>query len=337
MRSSSSRRKFLVEVRRRGWVVALSLLLVLAVAFGVSKLFTTTSRAEAVLVVRAAGPLAEQPNSSTKLAATYATLIPLDSGIQDAAERAFAGTSGWSFSASNDPNTALLRLTFSAKNADEAIRGARIVSHAVSGPEPASKNIESGTIAVVSLPTSAEGSRVETQLLAVAAVLGLLLGAVLLSYWRPRDGRVDTLSELRGLVDCPCFEISLATSEGLRPLFDVLADRRVRSTAVVPCRARDLGVAGSLSQVLTNAFGTDSSSPTAVPGSIEAGELVAAEADTTILVLTSGVRKIEVTEAMDVLDRYRAAPAYAIIVGDGGRLVRPATAESEEPNSLPVG
>jgi hypothetical protein len=336
--SSSSWRKVWVEVRRRGWVVLLSVAGVVVVALAVASVLSTSSRAESVLVVRAAGPLAEQPNSSTKLAATYATLIPLDTKIQVAAEEALAGSSGWSFSTTNDPNTALLRLTFEAEDAEEAIEGAKIVSRAVSGPEPVSGNIEPGTIAVVRLPTSAEESSAETQLLAVAVVLGLLLGIVLLSYWRPRDARVDTLSDLRSLLTCRCFQVSLVTAEGLRSLFDALVDRSGRgSTAVVPCRPRDVRTAESLAKVLTNAFGLESFTLTAVPGSTEAGELAAAEAKTTILVVSAGARRQAVVDAVDVLERYGAAPAYAIIVGDHGRAPGPPIARAEESSDLSLG
>ncbi|HWI94675.1 MAG TPA: hypothetical protein VNS60_01275 [Solirubrobacterales bacterium] len=316
MAGDPSWRKFLTEARRRGWVVVLSLVLVVAVAWVVGKALPPSSNAEAVLVVRAAGPLSEQPNSSTKLAATYATLIPLDARIERTVERALPGGST-SYTTSNDPNTAVLRVNFSADSKSEAIRGAAIVAHAVSGPRPVSQNITRNTIAIASLPSSASESGASADLIAVAALLGLLLGFVLLAFWRPRDARVDTLAELRGQFECPCLELHLSTMSGLRPLFEALAGASGRTTVVVPCRTRDGGVADSLSQLLNKAFGQGSVTRVDVPGSEEAGELAAANADITILVVGPGARVAALREAADILARYGAAPDYAVLALDG--------------------
>ncbi len=310
--------------------------MVVAVAWGVGKALPPSSNAEAVLVVRAAGPLSEQPNSSTKLAATYATLIPLDSRVERVVERALAGGST-SYTTSNDPNTAVLRLNFSADSKSEAIKGADIVAHAVSGPSPVSKNITRNTIAIASLPTSASGSGTSADLIAVAALLGLLLGFVLLAFWRPRDARVDTLAELRSQFECPCLELHLSTMSGLRPLFEALAGASGRITVVVPCRTRDSGVADSLSQLLNKAFGQGSVTRVDVPGSEEAGELAAANADITILVAGPGVRVAELRNADDILGRYGATPDYAVLALDGpgpaGGSTAPADAASEDPSA----
>jgi hypothetical protein len=336
VRRSDSQRKFLIEVRRRGWVVVLSTLLVVGVAWQVGKLVPPSSSAEAVLVVHATGPEAEQANSSTKLAATYASLIPLDAAIKRTVESALP--SGLkSYTTSNDPNTAVLRVNLKARTKSEAIEGAGVVARAVSGPDPASANIAANTVAIVSLPTSASGSVFSTDLLAVAVVLGLLLGFILLSFWRPRDVRVDTLQELRRHFECPCLEVHLATTLSPRPLIDLTAGADGRTTAVVPCRAQDVQAADALCEMLSKVSERGSVTRTGVPGSEEAGELAAANADSTILVVVPGVRLTAIEEVSDLLDRYRASPAYAILArGEAGAgSVTPASDRSEHVSTIP--
>jgi hypothetical protein len=322
-RTPTSRRKFFIEVRRRGWVVALSVVLVVLVAWGVGKALPPSYSAEAVLVVRAPGPLAEQPNSSTKLAATYATVISLDSSVEATVERAL-GDSSVSYAASNDPNTAVLRLNVSADTKADAIRGAVAAARSVSGAHPVSKNIGPRTVAVVSLPDSASGTSVSGTTLAVAAVLGALLGFVLLAFWRPRDARVDTVRELRDQVACPCLEVDLGSGAGLGPLFEALTAVVGQSAVVMPCRAKDAKVSDAVYEVLSKPFGETSMMQAGAPGSEDAGELAAVNAGVRILVVGPGTRVAEVRQAADTLERYDVPPSYAVLAtnGNGGAAKR---------------
>jgi hypothetical protein len=313
---STGRRKFFTEVRRRGWLVVLSTLVAAAAAWGIGNALPQKSSAEAVLVVRAGGPLAEQPSSSARLAATYAALIPLDSKVEAALYRSLPSDST-TYSSSNDPNTAVLRLNVSAASEGEAIEGSKVLARALTGRRPASRNILPNSVAVASLPTSGSSSVASADLLVIGALLGLLLGFVLLAFWRPRDARVDNLPELRRELDCPCFEVHVATGTGLRPLFDALANDAGRTIVVIPCTPRSAAAANSLSQVLNNAFGKGRAAVAAPPGSEEAGELSAANADTAILVLDPGARIAALREAVDILGRYEdAKPDYAVFATD---------------------
>jgi hypothetical protein len=312
---STGRRKFFTEVRRRGWLVVLSVLIAAAAAWGIGNALPQKSSAESVLVVRAGGPLAEQPSSSARLAATYAALIPLDAKVEAALYRSLPDST--TYSSSNDPNTAVLRLNVSAASESEAIEGSRVLTRSLTGPRPVSRNILPNSVAVASLPTSASSSVATSDLLVIGAILGLLLGLVLLAFWRPRDARVDNLPELRRELDCPCFEVHLATGGGLRPLFDALANNAGRTTVIVPCLPRYADAARSLCQVLNKAFGKGRAVVAAPPGSEEAGELSAATADTTILVLSPGARLAALREAQDILNRYGSTkPDYAVFAAD---------------------
>jgi capsular polysaccharide biosynthesis protein len=312
-----SRRKLLIEVRRRGWVVVLSTLIVVGVAWGVGRSVTPSASATAVLVVRAGGPTAAQPDASTKLAPTYSSLIPLDASIKRSVERELPSEGSYSYSTSLGPNTAVIEVAFKAHSKSEAMSGADAVARAVSGPKPVSKNIIPNSLAIVRLPTSASESALSSELLAVALIVGLLLGFVLLSFWRPRDARIDVLRDVRLYFDGPCLEVRLATMAGVRPLYDLVAGTDSHTiTAVVPCRARDVKMADCLSEILREAPGGGSVIRTGVPGSDEAGELGAATAANRILVVQPGVRRAAMSDVIDVLDRYHAAPAYAVLAID---------------------
>jgi capsular polysaccharide biosynthesis protein len=317
MRLPSSRRKILTEIRRRGWLVALATVLVMVVAWGVGKALPHEYSAEAVLVVRAGGPLSAQPDASTSLAATYATVIPLDTSIQTALERALPGHKNPNFTATNDPNTAVLRVGFEAPTSTESINGTRAVAQAISGPNPMSETIAPDSVAIARLPTSASRSATAGELVAVGAVLGLLLGLVLVAFWRSRDARIDDLRELRHYLKCPSFEVDTRTSAGLRPLFNALADATGDTTAVVPCSRRQERAADALCRILNNAFGAGHVTRTAVPGSEDAGELAAAATDTRILVITPGIRVAELEDAVEILGRFEASPSHAILAVAG--------------------
>jgi len=313
---SSSPRKLLIEARRRGWLVLLCAVLVAAVAYGAARALSRSWSAEAVFVVRVGGPLSAQPDASTKLATTYATLIPLDSAVQSAV--AAAGAHG-SFTASSDANTAVLRVTYKGGSEGSATRGAAAVARAISGPTPASASIAPRTIAIVRLPASATRSGgTPAQAALVGAVLGLLLGLVLVAFWRARDARVDDLRELRRELSCPCFEVDRRSAAGSQALIEALASSPHRTAAVLPCRARDERAAAALRGAIAQALGDERAIGAAPPGSDAAGELVAAGADATILVVATGARLAELGEAVDVLSRYDAAPAFAVLARRGG-------------------
>ncbi len=315
-RRPASMRKMLTEVLRRGWIVLLSVVMVGFVAWGAATAMSRSYSAEAVTVVRAGGPLAAQPDASTKLAATYATLIPLDSSVQDAVERVLPNRQNSSFTASNDANTALLRIIYTAPESRLAIGGALAVVHAIAGGKPASTSISPNSIEIVRLPLTATGSGSTPQeLIPIGAIIGLLLGFVLVAFWRSRDARIDNLSELRGELGCPCFDVGVRRTAGLPALVQALGLSSDRTIAVLPCTARDRDAAAKLLDALSVALPGDRFLTAAPAGSEQAGELVAATADATLLVIRPGGRVVALSEAVDILERYESAPAYAALAG----------------------
>jgi len=324
-----SRRKLAIEARRRGWVILLAVLLVALAGWAVGRSKAPSYEAEAVLLVHAAVPVAEQPNSSSQLAATYTALIPLDRKVETSVQTQLPEVEGKSYTVANDPNTAVLRVSFNAATSAGAIEGAGILSRLISGGDPITANIKPNTISIAALPTQADKSAASSELLVISIFLGLLLGFVLVGFWRPRDVRIDTLRDLRQQLPCPCFAIDLDSRSGLHPLFDVLAGMDVRTLAVVPCTTGDKDSAQALVRALTNAFGADRAIATGVPGSGEAGELAAATADATIVVVRTGGRAMELSRATDLLHRYGADPAYGVIAEGKGAQSPPAPQASD--------
>jgi hypothetical protein len=328
-------RKLLVELKRRGWVVVLAVLVVTGVSVVVSDSLPDDSTAEAVLVVRAAGPLAEQPSSSTKLAGTYAALIPLDARIERSLYQHLPPETT-SYSTSNDPNTAILRLTVTAPSAEEALDGTVFIAREISGRRPVSPNILDSSISIAKLPTSVSKSTTAEDLPLLGAILGLLLGLVLLAFWRPRDARVDTLRELRSSLAFPCFEIDLPDGKGLRALFDALANREPGRILVVPCQSRQMGSAAAFARVLQNAFGAKRVVGTGPPETDETGELGSNGGASAVLVTTPGIRQVAIVEAEDALRRYGLTLDYAILTSEDPGPARPGTPPAEDASAAPI-
>jgi capsular polysaccharide biosynthesis protein len=300
-------------------VVVLAVVVAAAAAWGVGEALTRDYSAEAVLVVRVGGPLAAQPDASTKLASTYATLLPLDAAVQHATERALPTAESTSFTASSDANTAVLRIEYSAPTAERAKHGAGVIASVIATPTPPSRSILPRTLEVVRLPTTATRSGgTPAQIAIVGAALGLLLGLVLVAFWRARDARIDDVRELRTRLDCPCFEVNRRTGAGARTLIETLATSPHRTAVVLPCRPRDERAATVLRSAIGDVLGGERALRAAAPGSADAGELVAAAADATILVVTPGVRVADLDEALDILGRYGAIPSYAVLGGRRG-------------------
>lgn len=326
----SSLRKALIETRRRSWVVILSIVLVGAVTWGVTTVISRSYTAESILVVRAGGPLAAQPDASTKLAATYATLIPLDTGVQEAVERSLPDQRNSSFTASNDANTALLRANYKAPNAGLAIAGARAVARAISGGKPASASIAPNTIAIVRLPSRATGSAsTPAEIVLVGAVLGLLLGLILVAFWRSRDIRIDDVRELRQQLRCPCFDVGARSSTGLSTLAETLASTS-GIISILPSTPRDQHAESRLLEQLVKIAPGERFLSAGPPGSEQAGELTAVAADSLLLVVSTGARAAELDEAVDILERYGVTPSYAALVGRRIPSLSPSTTPVDE-------
>jgi hypothetical protein len=96
---------------------------------------------------------------------------------------------------------------------------------------------------------------------------------------------------------------------------------------VLPCRPRDAKAAEVLRAAIGDVLGNERALRAGAPGSADAGELVAAAADATILVAAPGIRVTDVSETLDILARYGTTPTYAVLAGRHG---------SDEPQGIVV-
>jgi hypothetical protein len=149
-------------LRRRWWVVLLCVAAVAGLAQLVAELRSRTATAEAVVLLNA-GVIAPTPvavDQSLKLAPDVAQVLPQD----DALLRAVAARSGQPtrgrVTTRTSPGSSLVYVGFRAATEAGAVRGARVLAGAVSGPSPASSAIPPGSLRPVRLPTTARRARI---------------------------------------------------------------------------------------------------------------------------------------------------------------------------------
>lgn len=151
----------LAWIRRRGWLVAVTVAACTVSALAIAAILPDKSTAEAVLIVPAAssGGALGNPDNAAKLARNYAQLIPSD----DAVLSSIASKLGvrpraveQQLSVKNEPGHSLLRLQYRGRTAAEAVTGARTAAATISGDERVSENIGLGAMTVVRLARGAK-------------------------------------------------------------------------------------------------------------------------------------------------------------------------------------
>ena len=113
-------------------------------------------------------------------------------------------------SATNDFNTTIERPLFSDRYPAVALKGARFLAESVSGPAPVSAQIAPRSLTIVRLPSQVTSQAMGTKSVVVlGAILGALLGVVLLLAWERSDPRIDDLETLRAEIHCPTRPLSM--------------------------------------------------------------------------------------------------------------------------------
>jgi hypothetical protein len=147
-------------IRRRGWLVAITVVACTVSALAIAAILPDKSTAEAVLIVPAASSAGAigNPDDAAKAAGNYAQLIPRDDAILSAIgaklglrPRALEQR----LSVKNDPGHSLLRLQYRGRTAAEAVNGARTAATTIAGDERVSDNIGLGAMTIVRLARAA--------------------------------------------------------------------------------------------------------------------------------------------------------------------------------------
>lgn len=363
-------------LRRRGWVVLVSTALAALAAYAVSDTRPVIHTAEATLIVQS-GATRNDPgnaNEAATLAVTYSRLIPHDTRII----RYLAGVLGEStaevrarITASTDPDTSLLRVRYSDAVSRRAVLGAQELAYAVAGVRRVTPAIAPGSAVLFAYPTvAAPSSTGSPGAVPIGALLGLLLGGVLVVAWERADARIDDRGNLRDLTGCP---VSLVDGRVRGVVVALLRHWQATTApegnavriALLPTAPRleallwDLAryfaeTAASLSQPVGVEIGVPHEpwigGPTTtlvlggVPGDEDAGEAVALACDLTVLVVPAGARQRDVRTALAALDHHGVWPSWAVLVPQRGSTLRQvaspagtrASKEGGDPAPLPT-
>jgi capsular polysaccharide biosynthesis protein len=155
-----TRTQTFMTLRRRGWVVLLSLVAVGAIAFAVSKALSKDHTANAVLAVPSTsgqtGSSGGSADAASSLANTYTGLIPQDQSVV----RSVANAVGTSTTVARRnisvtqrrKTTGLLSLAYTATSRSKAMKGADALVAAVAGSNPGSPRIVPGTVQLLNQP-----------------------------------------------------------------------------------------------------------------------------------------------------------------------------------------
>lgn len=195
--------------------VALTLLatgIAIVVALGLQAVRPPMWHSSATLIV-SPGRGAAVPSTArdaSDLALTYAQLLPQDPTVVAAVAKVThqsPSTVRKAMTVRAQPNTALMKISYSARSSSVALAGARAFADAVAGKKPVSPLIGAGTIAPVSLPAPDDVSRASTtRALLTAGFIGCVLGVVLALSRRRASRPITDSAALASALDCPVQE-----------------------------------------------------------------------------------------------------------------------------------
>jgi capsular polysaccharide biosynthesis protein len=349
-------RTVLAALGRRWWVVVLCVVVASAAAYGAGKLRTRSYEAKAVLVVPATGPGPGKADEASRLATTYAALIPQDQRLLRYIGARFGLTAkqaGQHVTATTDTTTALVFVQYRAQRPDVARRGALVIAGALTGPHPVTPNIAPHSLSIVHLPTHATTSQGIMTIVTLGAILGLFVGIILLVALERADPRVDDEHVLSEHAGCPVTlvsklsnEAAMAVVERWRQLSHARHPRaaaararragdrapRLRPTiALVPISSRAERALPALAQFFDGVAHPDRIHLLTCPPVRDANGAAAtslAEAEAVVLVARRGEALSDLTATLQTLLAFGAAPMWALLVADPPTGAAPAATEA---------
>jgi len=232
----------LTALRRRGWVLLVTVVIAAVCAFAVASTRSTTYTAQSTVVVAASNSSHSvvTPDQANPLATTYAALIPKDTEILRSVATALSTSVSDvqdRVSVFNTPGTALLTIEYRGTSVANSIAGATAALTAIAGPDPVSSNIVPGSVGAVQAPTTATSSKSVTVLVAIGVIVGIALGLLLIVAWERIDPRIDRPEDLSQEVGSPTSPVSAISESGVNALiarWKALADHGPSRIALVP-------------------------------------------------------------------------------------------------------
>jgi capsular polysaccharide biosynthesis protein len=314
--------------------------------------------AQVVLIVpsSAGGPTeAINPDDADKLATTYAGIIPVDQTLLRDIGRAVGQSPSQvasNLSVINEQNTSILQISYKSSDPRTATAGARSAATLLSGPSPVAAGIVPSSLQVVSLPSNVGPATAthDSRTVAIGAVLGLMLGLVLLVAWERSDPHVTEPRSLSSQFGCPATPVDRLSPEAARALLErwaSLTDRVPARVAILPADrgsveqadevARLLARSGEgvryldarsevLPEAVRNGHPTDHTDSVllmhaAPPG--QGGEAVALSCDLTVAIVRTGARNAEIHGMAEELANFGVVPAWALLAARRGHIETP--------------
>lgn len=297
--------------------------------------------AESVLLIPPTGGGGGPGNAgeASNLATSYADLIPADRTIAQRLGEEIGRDPDVveaNLSVTNDFNTTILRLSFSDGDPTVALKGARFLAEALSGPTPVSAQIAPRSLAIVRLPIKVTSDAMGiASVVLLGAILGALLGLVLVLAWERSDPRIDDIDTLEDEVDCPTTSFEHLSDESTAALLERWMSLSAPGTvhvALLPVSASAEPAAARVCQDLARAGlvanrqrGSVRSAPSGreesqivftlggIPGSDKAGEGLAVRSNMSVLVVTNGTRIADLRRTLSILEQYGVEPVWAVM------------------------
>jgi hypothetical protein len=334
---------------RRGWVLVPAIAGVTLVAYAVASA-TQASVVSESIVVAPTGATSKSPGEAVqaaKLAETYTILIPEDGGVIRAVARAVdrpASEVADDIATVGSPNTFLIRLRYTDDDEESSLAGARALTDAVIGSEPAARGVEPGTLRVVRLPRVDEIRSGGTgPAIPVGVFLGLCLGLVLVIALERADPRIDGEEDAIRALGCPATRVSHLSDASIGALLDrwqrlaveqgdtrhparigFLAGTARGEELVAPAARMLATLAARIGRVVTvrePGDGGDGRNGAEIelllggqPGSEAAGESIVVGSAFTVLVVGRGNKEDELQAAANVVRQFGGQPGWALVV-----------------------
>lgn len=341
-------------LRRRGWVLLVTIVVATGAAYVVASRSGETYTAESTVVVAASPHSLLTPDQADTLASTYAVLLPKDTAVlRTVATRLGTSESDVEdrISVFNTTGTALLAIDYRGTNAANSVAGATAALRAIAGKHPVSPNIIPGSVGAVEAPTSASASRGVATLVAIGAIVGIAIGLLLMLMWERIDPRIDRPEDLSQEIGSPTSPASAISESGVNALFTrwtALAEHGPSRIALVPVttdvRADLPQVARRFRQVQRSGSQVDGNhavsvllshtrdhvadgdgftqplngSPTVTICEVPSGDLTALQSimdcDLVVLVARKGTPRAVLRTLLDSLTEFGISPKWAIFL-----------------------
>jgi capsular polysaccharide biosynthesis protein len=315
-----------------------------------------TYSAKVVLIVPlSSGPTEGiNPDDADHLAATYAGIIPVDGTLLHDVGKAVGQSQsqvGENLSVVNEQTTSILQISFKASTPQAATIGARAAANLLTGPNPVAAGIVPSSLDIVSLPppsnsVAATPTR-KGSTVAIGAVLGLILGLVLLVAWERSDPHVVDARSLSSQFGCPATPAERLSPDAAHALIErwaSLTDRVPARVALLPADAASVRQTDEVAALLASsgagigyidartgtvpeAFGNghpiDGKEPVvlvhaAPPG--RGGEAVGLNCDLTVVVVRTGARNNEIRRLAEELANFGLVQAWALLAPRRGHV-----------------